>query len=135
MDALTLSDGEFGVTFCQPMRDKDGWLDSFVVHIEEPGLNAMARVINSEFIQGPEVLFSDMAQNWRGWSGEKTWHALNGELILAATTDSLGHITIRVQLQPTAGPESWRVVAHAYAEAGGLDSLSARATKFFGREP
>src|SRR5215210_9208315 len=103
MDTLALSDGEFGVTFCQPLRHNDGWLDSFVVRIEEPGLSAAARVENSRFIQGPDALFSEMAQSWRGWSGEKTWHALEGELTLTATMDSLGHVTIRVQLQPTAG--------------------------------
>jgi len=135
MDTLALSEGEFGVTFCQPLRNSDGWLDSFVVRIEEPGLSAAARVENSGFIQGPEVLFSEMAQNWRGWSGEKTWHALEGELELAATADSLGHITIRVQLRPTAGPDGWRVISHAYIEAGQLESLCFRAAKFFAREP
>lgn len=134
MDMFALSDSEYGITFCQPIRDKTGWLDSFVVRIKEPGLNAEARVENSGVIQGPETFFRDIAQSWRGWVGEKTWHALEGELALIATADSLGHITIRVQLQPTAGPDSWRTVTYAYAEAGQLDSLSSRAAKFFRRE-
>ncbi len=135
MDLLALSDSEFGVTFCQPVRDADGWLDSFVVQVLEPGLSATARVENSRYIQGPQTFFSDMAKNWRGWPGEKTWHALEGELDLVATSDSLGHITIRVSLRPTAGPEGWRVVSYAYLEAGQLDSFSSRALSFFGREP
>lgn len=134
MDTLALSDGEFGIAFCQPLR-REGWLDSFVVRIEEPGLNAAAQVENSRVIQGPEVFFQDIARNWRGWEGEKTWRALNDELCLAATCDSLGHITIRVQLQPTAGPHGWRAVSYAHAVAGQLDSLSRRATRFFGHEP
>lgn len=133
MDTLALSDGEFGITFCQPLRS-EGWLESFVVRIEEPGLSAAARIENSGVIQGPETFFQDIAQNWRGWEGEKTWYALEGELELTATSDSLGHITIHVQLRPTAGPEGWRVISYAYAEAGQLDSLSRRATQFFGRE-
>ena len=135
MDSLTLTDGEFGITFCQPQRDGDGWLDSFVVRIEEPGLSAAARVDNSRYIQGPETLFNDIAECWRGWTGEKTWQALEGELELAATADSLGHITIRAHLRPTAGPEGWRVTSYAYIEAGQLESLRARAAKFFRREP
>ncbi len=135
MDTLSLTDGEFGVTFCQPQRDGDGWLDSFIVRIEEPGLSAAARVDNSRYIQGPEILFNEMAESWRGWSGEKTWHALEGELELIATSDSLGHITIRIRLCPTTGPEGWRVISHAYIEAGQLDSLRTRAAKFFGRDP
>ena len=134
MNTLALSGGEFGITFCQPLRS-DGWLDSFVVRIEEPGLSAAAQVENSGVIQGPEAFFHEIAKNWRGWTGEKTWHALEGELNLSATADSLGHITIRVQLQPTAGPEGWRVISYAYVEAGQLESLSRRAAKFFGREP
>ena len=134
MDTLALSDGEFGITFCQPLRS-EGWLDSFVVRIEEPGLSAVVRVENSGVIQGPETFFQDIARNWRGWEGEKAWHALEGELSLIAVADALGHITIRAQLQPTAGPDGWRVIAYAYAEAGQLESLSNRAIRFFGREP
>ena len=135
MDTLALTDGEFGVTFCHPLRDSDGWLDAFVVRIDEPGLSAAAQVDNSRYIKGPEVLFNEMAENWHGWSGEKTWHALEGELELTATADSLGHITIRVHLRPTAGPEAWSVISYAYIEAGQLESLRARAARFFGREP
>ena len=134
MNTLALSDGEFGITLCEPLRS-EGWLESFVVHIQEPGLSATARVENSRAIQGPEIFFQDIAQDWRGWDGEKTWHSLDGELDLTATSDLRGHITIRVQLQPTAGPEGWRVTSYAYAEAGQLDSLSRRVAQFFGREP
>lgn len=134
MDTFALTVAEFGVTFCQPLRNGDGWLDSFFVRIEEPGLSAAVQVDNSRYIQGPEILFHEMAESWRGWSGEKTWRALEGELELSATSDSLGHITVRVHLCPTAGPEGWRVISHAYIEAGQLDSLRTRAAKFFGRE-
>ena len=134
MDTLALSDGQFGVTFCQPLRNSDGWLDSFVVRIEEPGLTASAHVENSGVIQAPESLFADMAQNWRGWRGEKTWYAMEGELILSATTDSLGHVLIEVQLRPTADPEAWSVTSFARVEAGRLESLASRAAIFFGRK-
>lgn len=133
MDSLALSTGEFGITFCEPSRDKEGWLDSFLVRIVEPGLRAEARVDSYHTLHAPEAFFSEMAQNWSGWSGKKMWHALEGELTLVATTDSRGHITIEVQLQPNAGPDAWRVVSNAYFEAGQLDSLSRRATGFFGR--
>jgi hypothetical protein len=135
MDNLALSDGEFGITFCQPLRAADGWLDSFVVQVLEPGLSATARVENSRYIQGAELFFSELAQNWRGWTGEKTWRALDGELDLVATSDSLGHIKVRVGLRPDAGAEIWRVVSYAYLEAGQLDFVSSRAQLFFGREP
>lgn len=133
MESLALSTGAFGVTFCEPTRDEDGWLDSFLVRIAEPGLHAEVRVENSGVIQAPEVFFSELAQSWSGWSGEKAWRALEDELALVATTDSSGHVTIEVQLQPNAGPGAWRVVSYAYFEAGQLASLSSLATEFFGR--
>lgn len=134
METFALSDGEFGVTFCEPLRDSEGWLHSFVVRIEAPGLSVAAQVENSMVIQGPESLFDDMAQSWRGWSGEKTWHALEGELVLCATTDSLGHVSIQVLVQPGTNPEAWSVTALAVVEAGRLDALAAGADRFFGRQ-
>jgi hypothetical protein len=135
MESLHLSGGTFGVCFCEPLYDRDGWLDSFLVKIEESGLSVSARVHNSKYIQGPESLFRDIANNWRGWSGEKAWRALEGELHLCATTDPLGHITIRVQLRPATDPGLWRVTSFAHLEAGQLDSLADRAAKFFAHEP
>lgn len=133
MDSLALSTGEFGVTFCEPSRDEEGWLDSFLVRIDEPGLRAEVRVDYYHPIELPEVFFGEMAQSWSGWKGEKMWCAPEGELALVATTDACGHVTIEVQLQPNAGPGAWRVVTHAYFEAGQLESLSRRARDFFGR--
>lgn len=100
MDNFTPSESEFGIKFCQPVRGADESLDSFVVQILEPGLSATTRVENFRYIQGPEYFISDLAQNWRGWSGEKTWHAFEGELDLVAASDAPGHIKIRFKLAP-----------------------------------
>ena len=89
MDTLALTDGACRVTFSHPSRGADGWLETFVVCIEEPGLSAAARVENSRYIPGPESLFVAMAESWRGWSGDKSWQSLERELGLTATADSL----------------------------------------------
>jgi len=133
MDSLPLSTGDSGVTFCEPIRDEEGWLGSFSVRIDETGLRAEARVENSGVIQAPEVFFSELAQSWRGWTGEKTWRSLEAELALVATTDSCGHVTLEIRLRPDAGPGAWRVISYAYFEAGQLASLACRAAQFFGR--
>ena len=135
MDTFALTEGEFGVTFCRPARSNDGLLESFVVRIVEPGLTAEAPVGNSPYIQGPEILFREMAESWRGWSGEKSWNALEGELALTATADSQGHITVRVQVRSGSCFDGWSLTSFAFLEAGQLEFFQKRASRFFGREP
>ena len=135
MESLRFSESEFGVTFCEPRLESDGWLGSFLVKVEEPGLNASVRVHNSKFIQSPVELFNNLAKNWRGWAGEKTWVALEGELELSATSDSLGHVTIRVKLRPAAEAGSWRIASLVHLEAGQLDFVAGQVAKFFAYEP
>ena len=135
MDTFALTDGEFGISFIEPRRGINGMLETFVVCIKEPGLVATVKVENSPMIKGPETLFKDIAAHWRGWSGEKSWYALERELELVATSDSLGHIKIQVHIRPDASSETWRASSFAYLEAGQLDTFSKRAQAFFGREP
>src|SRR5688572_26973813 len=46
----------------------------------------------SDFLQ-------DLADNWRGWDGPKSWESAEGHLRLEATTDALGHIFMKVTLR------------------------------------
>src|SRR5437870_1844415 len=41
--------------------------------------------------------FRDLAQSWRGWSGEKSHESLEGHLAVSCTSDRAGHITVRVR--------------------------------------
>jgi len=135
VDTFALTDNEHGVTFSSRQWEADGWLEQFLVTISAPGREACAWVVNSRYIASPEEFFSELAAGWRGWSGEKLWYAIDQELQLVATADSLGHVTLQVQLQPSTGAQSWRVVAHAYFEAGQLESLAERAARFFRPSP
>ena len=135
MDTFSLSDGEFGITFFAPVRGAEGWLDYFSVQISEPGLSASVVVENSRFIQGPQTFFAELAASWRGWTGEKTWHALEAEIDLIATSDSQGHVKITASLRPDRNSDKWRASSYVNVDAGQLDSIAYRASKFFASEP
>jgi hypothetical protein len=81
---------------------------------------------------GVAAFFQDLADNWRGWSGAKNWRSLEGQVELQATSDSLGHTSLRVFLREDALVQDWRVEATLIVEAGQLQALAKAALEFFG---
>lgn len=70
---------------------------SFNVRIETPFFSGTAPV--STFMTAPLAeWFKEMACEWKGWKGERTWSDLESRVLLSATADSTGHIKIRVTL-------------------------------------
>ena len=129
-DAVTLGNHS-NVSLDQATRDAQGRLETYRARIIEQKLSAEASVYSSDY--GPELpaFFKELATAWRGWVGEKTWRSLEGELWMSATSDSLGHITIEVNLQPSAGPDVWRAITYVHVEAGQLDYIHSRLVSFF----
>ncbi|HEY5429540.1 MAG TPA: DUF6228 family protein [Solirubrobacteraceae bacterium] len=74
-------------------------------------------------------LFADLAQRWRGWSGQKVWENNEHTLRLAATHDGLGHIRIEVHLTKYAHAE-WEACGSIALDAGELADLARRASTF-----
>jgi hypothetical protein len=100
----------------------------FVTFIETPWLSCASSA--STYMSGsPSKLFSDLAENWRGWRDEKRWADLESRVELAATADALGHITIRVVLK---GPNFLdRVEVRLTYEAGALEEMSVAVASMF----
>ena len=73
--------------------------------------------------------FATLARNWRGWEGSKERESLEGHLRIVATTDSLGHISLRVYLRDV--DSDWRAEDVIVVEAGQLDSIAANAKNYF----
>src|SRR3954466_8333546 len=48
------------------------------------------------------AFFRDLAAHWQGWTGQKEWGSLEGELLFTATSDSTVHTSLAVRL--TSGP-------------------------------
>ena len=105
---------------------KDYWRVELVME----DLRAFCRVYEPSYnpVSG---LFQAMADDWRGWEGEKTWGSLEGELGLRATHNGIGTVRLQVELgsgQLVGDGAGWSAVAVLELDAGGLDPL-ARAAK------
>lgn len=86
------------------------------------GAPFVGEVQSSTYFSGPpSLLFREMAESWKGWKGEKVWSALDGELSLLATTTSLGHVTLKIEMVDPSG--NFRLFAILGLEAGQLEEI------------
>lgn len=133
-DHVRISRDGISVMFNEAWRDASGLLQRFVVSLEAAGLSASVPVDYPAY--GPSLVrfFSDIADHWRGWEGEITWHSLEGELELAAVSDVLGHITITVRAHPPTYPANWAAEASVLVDAGQLERLHRQFVLFCGDE-
>jgi len=84
------------------------------------------------FSLGLGEFFASIANDWRGWTGEKTWESVEDELALRATHDGLGHVTVVAELRRTFDPPAreWLVRGALQLEAGALDAVARVAAGF-----
>jgi hypothetical protein len=77
-------------------------------------------------LDGLDSLFVTMADQWRGWAGERSWSSLEGELSLRCTHDGRGHVKVAVDLRPDLLGESWTARAVLVVWAGSLEWIAQR---------
>ena len=69
--------------------------------------------------------FAALAADWRGWTGERRWTSLEGDLTLVATHDGLGAVTLTARLRTEAfATHRWDASAELVLDAGALDRLA-----------
>jgi hypothetical protein len=102
-----------------------------LAEFDAPGVSAATEVYLLGGCDGLGLYWSELAEDWRGWEGVRSWRSLEGDLELSATSDSLGHVSLEVRLEEGAPPR-WRLEGTLQLEAGGLDRLAARARAFCG---
>jgi endo-1,4-beta-mannosidase len=89
------------------------------------------RGASSTYLNGsPGVMFRDMASQWKGWKGTKSWQDLDGRVTLDATSDSTGHTTISVEL--VGGDDVSKLRVAIQFEAGQLDDMAYAITELLG---
>ena len=54
----------------------------------------------------------------------KKWSSLEGELVLIAKSDKLGHIFLTASIGDTNGRDDWSLKGHLLLEAGYIEQLS-----------
>ena len=106
--------------------------DRWQVTISLPGLSASADVdavaYDGEHTLG--LLFRRLADDWRGWDGERTWSSLEGDFDLVATHDGLGHVAVQVRLRSGPYAEDWVATGTIWLDAGQLDGVARDAAAF-----
>ena len=106
---------------CLTFSDVAG--ETFTAVLESPHFSG--RVVVSTYHSGPpDLLFAQMALEWRGWEGTKVWAALEDELRLTAISDLSGHTKLAVVMRNYCDPADWRLQATLELEAGQLAALA-----------
>ena len=82
-----------------------------------------------ETLRGLAALFTELAEDWRGWDGERVWLSLEGEFAARATHNGLGTVELVVTLgepEPKA-TGMWSVQASLFLDAGSLERIAKEA--------
>ena len=83
--------------------------DSVLVTITERDLTAR-RVVRGAYSGGFDNLatfFAGLANDWRGWQGERVYESLEHDLRFVAEHD--GHVRLKVRLWQSTDPNGWSV--------------------------
>ena len=78
--------------------------------------------------------FTELAEEWRGWEGDKSWASAEGEITFTASHDRLGIVAIGVQLHSEVYRERdwlWNAGAILCVDPGSLGRLARRAHDAF----
>ncbi len=72
--------------------------------------------------------FEDLANNWRGWTGEKQWNSPEGEFNISSESDGLGHIAMKFKLESYG---SWSAQIILNLDSGQLEEVAQKIKQFF----
>ncbi|SCD58630.1 hypothetical protein GA0115245_109713 [Streptomyces sp. di188] len=67
---------------------------------------------------GVDTFLASLAEDFRGWQGERTWHSLCHDLTLSAEHRCGGHVRLRWVTSDGAPAEKWRFETGTWHEAG-----------------
>ena len=116
---------------CFELSHFDG--DFFTASISGTGRAGELRICGYQYSPPMPEFFQDLAKNWKGWDGEKSWESLEGDLDIFASSDKLGHVTLTFRLgNANRGlDEDWVLVVKMSTEAGLLDDIASGCSDFF----
>jgi len=131
-----------------PTTDPDKWIelsdaepkgvatpvDRYVLTIQLRELRASTRPLSAynDYARDGRRLagvFAEMAQEWRGWKGEKVWYSTDKEVTLAFTHDRISRVRIDVEVKDSPA-ENWVVKGEVALELGALDRIAKDIAKY-----
>jgi hypothetical protein len=102
-----------------PERD-----DYWIAGLSCGALEASLRFYETR-LGGLAEYFEALAEAWRGWSGERRWESLEGDVALVAVHDGHGTVRLRATLRTEAfSQHRWNASAELLLDAGGLDRVA-----------
>jgi len=111
-------------TLCNPQ----GTIDYVTVTAELQGLLASKNVYDFDGWSGLPFFFEELALNWRGWDGDKTFDSLEGDFRLSAKHD--GHVRVTFELRDSDCPTPWTATGELSLDPG--EELAAAAESLRG---
>lgn len=122
MGSLRIDSNDGGHLTIESERTTPLWWQATLV---VPDLSASTSVEAGPNRFGPSIgdFFQSLAEDWRGWTEQKSWETNDRALRLAATHDGLGTISLEVELGRTRRPQGWRATATLKLDAGALERV------------
>jgi hypothetical protein len=81
----------------------DGYVARLRVEVLDDGLSAETTATIDRSTAGSAddlgTFLQQLADNWRGWPGNRVWHALENEMTVDARHDGRGYVTLGVMLR------------------------------------
>ena len=87
-------------------------------------------------VGSPAVLFATMADQWRGWEGPLEWRDVEDRVVLSATADGQGRITLNIELYRDDFSTMLRTLLKSAVtiDAGQLPGIAAGMKRLFGED-
>lgn len=123
------NDGELEFSEKEGLSRPDG-KEYFRVAIRSQHLSSLTDVYAFDpFDSNLMRFFEDLAENWKGFDGEKSWSSLEGEFSLSCMSDSLGHFALEVTIRNIEDTRYARKTI--YIESGQLEKIAGEVRNFF----
>ena len=79
--------------------------------------------------EGLADFLEEIAGDWRGWSGERSWQSGEAEMRLTVRHDKTNTVLVRVELEDGAPPH-WRCQAELELDPGAFDEIARQVRQF-----
>lgn len=106
--------------------------DYFRVTVEGDGPEVTKGIYAYTDSSGLADLFESCAKDWTGWTDDRFWESIEGDLRLEIYSSRTGQVTIKVRIRDTGGADDWDVRVPIFTEAGALEDISRQSRIFFG---
>ena len=89
----------------------DFTLSGFTAVCESQDIRSRVHVWCHEDVESLLFLLSSLEDDWKGWTGTKSFHSVEGDFVLEATSQSLGGAKITISMKTVCNDFPWSMKA------------------------